>query len=331
MTRSSGTTRCGFAILGLLCVTGCSSPARGVDPWREDLSAHRQQRALEAAERFEGKRTDIQLAAARSRWRQGDRKGCVESLREILVRKPDHAGALAMMADVRKHLPSPRKPPQAIAQPRKLPPLAEVPVANERDIQKTLFAAPPIATTISTPTDSEVRAVDFVDTSESHKNSLRPTEFAVKSASYTSSASPAASYLLDRASVALQNGRPSTAQPLLEKVVHDNQADESTVLTAAVLPLRSNHPDLALKIATSASRQFPQSAGLFRVIGTAHYRGGDFQSSQVALQKALFLDSAHPLTYLLMGFTLSKMGDSEAANWHFQQAQTLDTRPTTQR
>jgi len=106
----------------------------------------------------------------------------------------------------------------------------------------------------------------------------------------------------------------------------ETQADASEpenrqiATSAAVLALRYNQPELALDLAQSALPRFNDDATLHRIIGLAHYRRGDFGSSQLALQQALSLDNGHPLTYFLLGHTMKKLGDTDAAEWCFVQA-----------
>jgi len=80
-----------------------------------------------------------------------------------------------------------------------------------------------------------------------------------------------------------------------------------------------------------AAKHFSKSAAIYRMLGVAYYRLGDFKSSQVALQQALSLDKSSALSYFLMGCTLAKLGQAEPAEAHFQQAKALDPRYTVRR
>jgi len=88
----------------------------------------------------------------------------------------------------------------------------------------------------------------------------------------------------------------------------------------AIQLLRASQPDAAVALLDQALSGREGSADLYRTLGLAHYRRGDYDSSQLALQQALSLDNSSPLSYFLMGFTLTKLGDSEGAEWHFRQA-----------
>ena len=99
---------------------------------------------------------------------------------------------------------------------------------------------------------------------------------------------------------------------------------------AAIAALRSNHPQAAIDVLEPAARQFPRSAVIQRILGTAHYRRGDYRSAQAVLQQALSLDKSNALSYFLLGCTQTKLGATEAAERCFRQAQLLDPKFTVQ-
>ena len=90
--------------------------------------------------------------------------------------------------------------------------------------------------------------------------------------------------------------------------------------------LQHNRPELAIELIEPAVRRFPNSAALYRILGTAYYRGGDYPSAQRALQQALSLDKTSALSYFLLGCTLARLGQADAAETQFRQAQLLDSR-----
>jgi uncharacterized protein HemY len=94
------------------------------------------------------------------------------------------------------------------------------------------------------------------------------------------------------------------------------------------MALRHNRPHVAVTIAREALDRHPQSAALYRLLGTAYYRSGEYGSSQVALRQALLLDKSSALAYLLMGCTLAKLGQAEQAETCFAQARRFDPRYT---
>ncbi len=132
--------------------------------------------------------------------------------------------------------------------------------------------------------------------------------------------------LLAQAARTLGDGSAADAADLLRRAIGAKPEDPQVPISAAVLVLQHNRPELAVELIEPAVKRFPDSAALQRVLGTAYYRRGDYPSSQVALQQALSLDKTSALSYFLMGCTLAKLGQADAAEIHFQQAQRLDSR-----
>jgi tetratricopeptide (TPR) repeat protein len=62
------------------------------------------------------------------------------------------------------------------------------------------------------------------------------------------------------------------------------------------------------------------------VLGAAHYRRGEYQVAQTALAQALSLDKSDALAYFLMGSTLAKQNEHEAAAKYLAEAARLDVR-----
>jgi tetratricopeptide (TPR) repeat protein len=92
----------------------------------------------------------------------------------------------------------------------------------------------------------------------------------------------------------------------------------------AAQALRSNQPELAIRIANDGIRRYDDYAGLYRTLGTAHYRQGDYRAAQVALRQAVSLDKSHPLSYFLLSATLKKLGEEDEARRCLAQAESLD-------
>ena len=97
-------------------------------------------------------------------------------------------------------------------------------------------------------------------------------------------------------------------------------------ISAAVLAIRHDELELAEEVAGDGLKAFPRSAGLYRVLGTVRYRLGDYPAARQSLEEAIALDKTQALSYFLMGSTLLKLGQPEAAERHFQQARRLDPR-----
>ena len=125
---------------------------------------------------------------------------------------------------------------------------------------------------------------------------------------------------------ALTQGSLPAALEHFRRAIATKPDNPQIPISAAAISLRASHPDLAVELLTPAAQQFPNSAAIYRMLGAALYRTGDYKSSQVALQQALSLDKSSALSYLLMGCTLAKLGQNESAEAHFRQARTLDPR-----
>jgi tetratricopeptide (TPR) repeat protein len=126
------------------------------------------------------------------------------------------------------------------------------------------------------------------------------------------------------------NGEPGLATAASYSVVSTNPADRQSLqnpLQRAVDALARGDTEGAIQWATAGLAQSPQQpAPLYRLLGAAHYRRGEYQAAQIALGQALSLDKPDALSYFLMGSTLSKLGQSETAARCFAEAARLDPR-----
>ena len=84
---------------------------------------------------------------------------------------------------------------------------------------------------------------------------------------------------------------------LLTRAIAAAPDREQAALVATVLSLQHNQTALAVELLTPAVRAYPRSAALFRTLGTAHYRAGDYVAAEVALRQALSLDKGSALAY----------------------------------
>lgn len=132
--------------------------------------------------------------------------------------------------------------------------------------------------------------------------------------------------LLHVCQTALADDDLATARECFHRAIALDPDDSQTPISAAVAAMRANRPRLAVEILAPAAERFTKSAGIYRALGAAYYRAGDCKSAQVALRKALSLDNSNALSYLLMGCTLAKLGQNEAAESHLRQARALDSR-----
>ncbi len=172
---------------------------------------------------------------------------------------------------------------------------------------------PPAANRVCETCDKTKKTADYADSYAHAESAVSAEEF------------------LAAGQHALSNGAADAARTAFQNAEAQQPNNPQIPIIAAGEALRTNHPELALELLTLAAKRFHQSAGIYRMLGVAYYRLGDYQSSQVALGKALSLDKASALSYFLMGCTLAKLGQAESADAHFQQARTLDSRYTLRR
>lgn len=123
---------------------------------------------------------------------------------------------------------------------------------------------------------------------------------------------------------AIASGDPVAALAAVETDMTNNPNDPQIPISATVAALEADRPETAASIARLGIAFHPSSAGLYRTLGAALYRSGNYSSSQVALQQALSLDNSSALAYFLMGRVSEKLGDTEAAQSHFARANELD-------
>jgi Flp pilus assembly protein TadD len=108
--------------------------------------------------------------------------------------------------------------------------------------------------------------------------------------------------------------------------VEDDPHDPHIPVATATEALKHHNPKAAVDILLPAARQYPDSAAVFRSLGIAHLQTGDFSAAQKDLQRSLSLDKSSALSYFLMGCTMTKLGQHEAADANFRQAEALDPR-----
>jgi tetratricopeptide (TPR) repeat protein len=126
----------------------------------------------------------------------------------------------------------------------------------------------------------------------------------------------------------------STAQAARQEIDFAS-ANEATmpdmILAVAAQSLAANELDKAEKSLSVAVRRWSNHPGLWRALGLCHYRRGRWQEAQVALTKAVSLDSTQALSYFLLGATLRQLGDQAEAERNLARAAELDPRYAAQR
>jgi tetratricopeptide (TPR) repeat protein len=129
-----------------------------------------------------------------------------------------------------------------------------------------------------------------------------------------------------RLEAALSTSKLVEARAAVEDLMDMAPDNPQIRLRAAVIALRHRRPELAAEIAKEATIRFPKSPEAYRLLGTAVYRQGRYAEAQSAFQAALSLDNTAALSYFLMGCTLQKLNQTDAAASHFARAAELDAR-----
>ena len=177
-----------------------------------------------------------------------------------------------------------------------------------------------------TPMKTQSNATPMSETLDKTKNNSGFTD----SYAHAESAVATEEYLIE-GQRALADGAIDAARIAFHKALANQPNNPQIPIVSAGAALRTNHPELAVELLAPAAKHFSKSAAIYRMLGVAYYRLGDYQSSQVALRQALSLDKSSALSYFLMGCTLAKIGQAESADAHFQQARALDPRFTVRR
>ncbi|HXT60886.1 MAG TPA: tetratricopeptide repeat protein [Pirellulales bacterium] len=164
---------------------------------------------------------------------------------------------------------------------------------------------------------SFVTATDAIDAQQEPKSAAKPQQLAL-----AKDAKP----LVAQGDAALAAGARDSARRSFREAQRAAPDDPSIPLAACVSAIKHDELELAVEIAHSGITAFPESAGLYRALGTAQYRLGDLPAAKASFERAISLDKAHPLSYFLMGSTLKKLGQTEAAEQYFRQARQLDAR-----
>lgn len=135
-----------------------------------------------------------------------------------------------------------------------------------------------------------------------------------------------AQQLIDDGAKALAADSRQNARDCFLRARRAAPKDPKIPIRTGVLALKHDELELAIEIAEDGIRAFPESSGLFRILGTAQYRLGQLDAAKASFEQSLSLDKSNPLAYFLLGSTLKKLGQTEAAERNFRQARQLDPR-----
>ncbi|MEN6450449.1 MAG: tetratricopeptide repeat protein [Thermoguttaceae bacterium] len=351
--------------LSLTLSLGCSGvPLLSKSAANATPSIHK--RKEEQVRRFEEVRDRTEYQAAQTRWtQQHDAKGCREGLEKLLARNPRHRDAHLLMTEVLLEQEDSQAayahakaaldiaPNDAEVQytmgvatdalgqsadalgyferAAKMDPRNETFAAAYQSAQEMVREQMPGDRSVTLDRGGKNRSAE--PHGEVQQAGYATTAVAADSSAGNNPAGPAGdpADLLRKGQDALAADSPQVAIDCFRQAVAAKPDNPQIPLSAAAAALRANRPEMAVELLAAAAKQFPTCAAIHRMLGAAYYRAGDYPSSQLALQQALSLDKSSALSYLLMGCTLAKLGQQQAAENHFRQARTLDPRYTVTR
>lgn len=332
------------------------TPAAKAD--KPSLSDQRQERLRQVSDDFERRRDESQYQAALNRWREDDSAGCRQQLETLLARNANHHPAHLLMAEVALEQGEPKVALEHVravlgSEPNNarahhlmalaLDSLGESAAAVQHYERATTlapgneqyaFAYQAALGGVVLPTNS--RDGDAVKTA-----GFDATDVSVAAASADSSSEAANAGFSgphDHAAFAAASDRAARAESARDQSALERRLEEfhrrlaadpdnlQIVLDEAAYSLRHHRPDVAADIVSAAVKRHPESGALYRMLGAARYQQGNFPAAQVALEQALSLDNADALAYFLMGSTLARLGNADAAQQHFAEAARLDPR-----
>ena len=323
---------------------GCQT-IRPPDPPIEDISQIQQERSEEVVREFGQRRDFAEYQAALSCWHQHDTPGCMERLQSLLDRNPRHRDARLLMAEL--HLMD-QQYEEAQAQVRQV--LDVHP--DDAEAQHTMGYLLDSSGQSTAALAHYQEAAELAPDNEMYRVSYETARGVVDRAESAGPADHAEPSSVPHPILTLADADAdfSTAEGLLAKgvdAIAAGNTDEALAyfreaasvepdnphipISAAVSALRHNQPDVAVELLGTSIKVFPKSATMHRTLGTAHYRRGDYRAAQVSLQQALSLDKSGALSYLLMGCTLVKLNQFQAAETNFRQARRIDPRYTVRR
>ncbi|MDZ7619908.1 MAG: tetratricopeptide repeat protein [Patescibacteria group bacterium] len=300
---------------------------------------------------FETRRNAMSIEAAEAALNRGNYQECEQTLRSVLDRDRSHRDARLLLAEVmlltgrrpeaftqlehalREHGDDPRvhyamallldasgRPKEAheyyVRSVELNPEFAVYASAHEQ-----LSGDEAIAPGEAVAYHSALGGEDWVAAAPSHA-----TRAIASTGNSDQTFSPAVSSLLQEAREALAAGNAESAIAQFRAAMAADPENPHIPIHAATVALERNQPAAAVAVLTPAVEQFPNRAAMHRTLGVAHYRLGDYPSSQVALRQALSLDNTSGLAYLLMGCTLEKLGQPEAARTQWERAAALSPR-----
>jgi tetratricopeptide (TPR) repeat protein len=310
-------------MLLVVCTTGCAAlqlPGAGTP----DIEAESTERKAQVAQEFEQKRDQAQYQAAVARFQQNDTQGCRQMLEQLLTRSPAHFEGQLMQAELLLldgDLQPAKEQIEAL--------LTERPEdAGAHHLAGLLLEA---EDNLPMAVAQYEQAVRFAPDNSAFKTTLQVAQEALTDRK-TGGARGITRVASDEApteSAPLTARQPARSTAQLTAAASPagaRFADAAEAVTAAADLIQNNQAAQARHLLESAKVEFSSSAALYRTLGLACYRSADYQAAYDALQTALSLDNANALSYFLMGCTLSKLGERQAAEELLSRAAALDPR-----
>lgn len=319
------------------------------DPNSAGVKRERNQK--EISKHFNSNRDAAELKVAVTRYEEGNPIGATEVLLPLLKRNPDNREARLLLAEayIAQNKPDDaRKQVDYVLQKDPDDSHAQYTMGLVHDAAgNSQKAAEHYGRAMQLEPDSEVYAVSYETATRQTGRDIQGEPKLLSSDAKRSAEKPLSSRSADRNGSSVQaenddrdaaNERLAAAETALRAsdlnaacremqeagklAPHDPQIS----ISAAVCALRYNHTELAVRILTTGVKRFPRSAAMYRTLGTAYYRRKEYAEAQTALQQAASLDNSCALSYFLLGCTLTKLGQSDAAETQFRLAQALDPR-----
>jgi Flp pilus assembly protein TadD len=307
------------ALLLALLLAGCAGLQTN-DPSNKLSDQQRHQRNEQALHEFEHNRDAAELLSAQTHYQQGDLDGAREILQRLLTRNEKHTEARLLLAEVEiaaSHPDAAREHAERVVKSKPDDPQAHYTLGLALDAAgKPAEAAVHYERAAKLDPQNDVYAASYQTAQGKPAKEPAPLPSDVAAAPTGKTATEA-------------SAEEGWQRYQAEQAAHPH--DAQIVIRAAVLSLRSNQAKLAVRILSDGARQFPADATILRNLGVAHFRLGDYHASQVALQQAIALDKSSALSYFLLGCTLAKLGQEQAADAEFRQAELLDPKYTVRR
>jgi tetratricopeptide (TPR) repeat protein len=287
-----------------------------------DIHPKRHRQHGDAVRQFEQRRDVAQYQAAMACWRMGDVVGCRGALEELARRSPCHLETRLALVDlylfIDDHEGARLQAEQAAA-------LAPQDARACHALGQALEAMGDFA---GAGTQYE-RAIALDDKNEIYHLNLENLTAAAVASRPTSPkavepARPVAVVPSSGPGAVVSDSAPATVPAGKSAAISATPNTAAFAVAQAVQALQSNQHELSIRIVRDGIERFGDDAALYRTLGTAQYRQGDYPAAQVALRKAVSLDKSHPLSYFLLSATLRKLGEEEEAARCFSQAADLD-------